>query len=88
MNLNLTATGGNVLLVSQFTLYANARKGNRPSFTQAAPPDHARPLYEQMITRMGEHLGHPIQTGVFGADMQVSLTNDGPVTILLDTDAA
>ncbi len=83
MNLDLKAVSGNVLLVSQFTLLANTRKGNRPSFIEAARPDVAVPLYEQMIAKLTLALGQPIQTGQFGADMQVALVNDGPVTILL-----
>lgn len=86
MNLDLVAVNGNVLLVSQFTLYGNAKKGNRPSFIDAARPEIAIPLYELMIARLTAELDQPIQTGEFGADMQVSLINDGPVTIILDTD--
>jgi D-aminoacyl-tRNA deacylase len=85
MNLNLAAVGGNVLLVSQFTLHANTKKGNRPSFIDAARPEQAIPLYEQFIAQLTSELGHPIETGEFGADMQVSLINDGPVTIVIDT---
>ena len=85
MNLNLTAVGGNVLLVSQFTLHANTKKGNRPSFIDAARPEQAIPLYEQFISQLTTELGHPIETGTFGADMQISLVNDGPVTIVIDT---
>ena len=87
MNLNLTAVGGNVLLVSQFTLHANTKKGNRPSFIDAARPEQAIPLYEQFISQLTTELGHPIETGTFGADMQISLVNDGPVTIVIDTKA-
>ena len=87
MNLNLTAVGGNVLLVSQFTLHANTKKGNRPSFIDAARPEQAIPLYEQFIAQLTAELGHPIETGTFGADMQVSLVNDGPVTIVIDTES-
>jgi len=85
MNLDLAAVGGDILLVSQFTLHASTRKGNRPSFIEAARPDVAVPLYEAMITQLSTELGKPIQTGEFGADMKVSLLNDGPVTILIDS---
>lgn len=85
MNLDLASVGGNVLLISQFTLHASTKKGNRPSFIDAARSEVAIPLYEQMIARLSAELGQPIQTGQFGADMQVSLLNDGPVTIIIDT---
>lgn len=85
MNLDLKAVAGSILLISQFTLHASTKKGNRPSFIEAASPTHAIPLYEAMIAELGALLGQPIQTGVFGADMQVALTNDGPVTLLIDT---
>ena len=85
MNLSLSQVGGEILLVSQFTLYADTRKGNRPSYMSAARPEQAIPLYEQMIKHLSEAMGGPIQTGVFGADMQVSLCNDGPVTIIIDS---
>ena len=85
MNLDLAAVGGNILLISQFTLHANTKKGNRPSFIEAARPEVAIPLYEAMITRLSAELGKSIQTGKFGADMKVSLVNDGPVTILIDS---
>lgn len=85
MNLSILDTGGDLLVVSQFTLMASTKKGNRPSFTQAAPPSIAIPLYEQFILTAEEALGKTIYTGEFGADMQVSLQNDGPVTILLDS---
>ncbi len=85
MNLDLAAVGGDILLVSQFTLHASTRKGNRPSFIEAARPDVAVPLYEAMIIQLSTELGKPIQTGEFGADMKVSLVNDGPVTILIDS---
>lgn len=84
MNLNLSAVGGELLVVSQFTLYADA-KSRRPSFTGAAKPDLAIPLYEEFL-RQCEALGFPPQHGEFGADMAVASVNDGPVTILLDTD--
>ena len=85
MNRSLVDVRGGVLLVSQFTLHASTKKGNRPSFTRAAPPDVAVPLYERMIETFGLVLGYPIQTGEFGADMKVHLTNDGPVTIVIDS---
>ena len=80
-------TGGAILLISQFTLFASTKKGNRPSYTRSARPEIAIPLYEQFITRLTQDLGQPIQTGEFGAHMQVSLVNDGPVTILIDSKA-
>lgn len=85
MNRSLLDVKGEVLLVSQFTLMAQTKKGNRPSYIEAAPPAMALPLYERLIGQMEEALGRPIATGRFGADMQVSLVNDGPVTILLDS---
>ncbi|GAB3033226.1 D-aminoacyl-tRNA deacylase [Spirosoma pulveris] len=85
MNLDLAAVGGDVLLISQFTLHASTKKGNRPSFTEAARPEVAIPLYEAMIEQLTSLLGKPIQTGEFGADMKVSLLNDGPVTIVIDS---
>jgi len=85
MNRSLTDTNGNILLISQFTLFAATKKGNRPGFTRAARPDKAVPLYEAMITQLSDLLGKPVATGIFGADMKVSLVNDGPVTILIDT---
>ena len=85
MNLDLAAVAGNILLISQFTLHASTKKGNRPSFIEAARPDVAIPLYEAMITQLSTQLGKPIQTGEFGADMKVSLLNDGPVTIVIDS---
>ena len=85
MNLSLSDVGGQVLVVSQFTLYGNVRKGRRPSFTEAAPPDLGNRLYEQFL-RNCEELGFPPQHGIFGADMQVESVNDGPVTLILDTD--
>ncbi len=84
MNRSVLDAGGSILLVSQFTLYGDARKGRRPSFTRAARPEKAIPLYEAMIARLRAAL--PVETGEFGADMQVSLVNDGPVTILLDSE--
>ena len=86
MNLSITDVDGEVLLISQFTLFASTKKGNRPSFTKSAKPDIAIPLYEHFIKSLSEKLGKQIETGEFGADMQVSLTNDGPVTITIDTE--
>ena len=85
MNLSLAETGGEILLVSQFTLHASTKKGNRPSYIKAARPEQAIPLYEMFIKRLELDLGKRIQTGRFGADMQVSLINDGPVTIWIDS---
>ena len=85
MNLGLEQAGGEVLVVSQFTLYGNCRKGRRPSFTDAAGPELGNALYEKFLAICAE-LGHPPQHGQFGADMKVSSVNDGPVTLILDTD--
>ena len=85
MNRSVQDVGGQVLVVSQFTLLADARKGNRPSYAGAAPPPVAIPLYEQFVQLVTELLGQPVATGEFGADMQVELLNDGPVTIVLDS---
>ena len=85
MNLDLQAINGELLLVSQFTLNAATHKGNRPSFLEAARPEQAIPLYELMIKTLEENTGQKIQTGVFGADMQINLTNDGPVTLIIDS---
>ena len=85
MNRSLKDIGGALLLVSQFTLHASTKKGNRPSYIRAAPASIAIPLYEALIAQLQHDLGREIQTGVFGADMQVSLINDGPVTILIDS---
>ena len=85
MNLDIHAVDGECLIVSQFTLMAMTKKGNRPSYTRAAEPSIAIPLYEQFIDKMQESFSSKIQTGIFGADMQVQLVNDGPVTIIIDT---
>ena len=85
MNLSLQDIGGEALVVSQFTLMASYRKGNRPSYIRAASPDIAIPLYEYFVAQLQQALGRPVPTGRFGADMQVSLTNDGPVTIVMDS---
>lgn len=85
MNLSVKDVGGELLAVSQFTLHASTKKGNRPSYIQAAKPEIAIPIYEKFVAALAEGLGKPVQTGVFGADMKVSLVNDGPVTILINT---
>ena len=85
MNISIRDNGGDILLVSQFTLFAATKKGNRPSYIRASKPPVAVPLYEQLIARLGADLGKPVLTGEFGADMKVELVNDGPVTILIDT---
>lgn len=85
MNRSIEEVDGGILLVSQFTLHAKTKKGNRPSYIRAAPPEIAIPLYEQFIHQLTRDLGKPIETGEFGADMQIELTNDGPVTIIIDT---
>ena len=85
MNTSLIDSGGDIILVSQFTLHASTKKGNRPSYIKAAKPDVAIPLYEQFIKTLQTEFKKPIQTGEFGADMQVQLINDGPVTIIIDT---
>jgi D-aminoacyl-tRNA deacylase len=85
MNISVKDDGGEIILVSQFTLHASTKKGNRPSYIKAAKPEIAIPLYEKFIIALSEALGKPIQTGTFGADMKVSLINDGPVTIIIDT---
>ncbi len=85
MNVSIKEAGGDILLVSQFTLQASTKKGNRPSYIKASKPGIAIPLYERMISRLEADLGKPIQTGTFGADMKIGLVNDGPVTIIIDS---
>jgi D-aminoacyl-tRNA deacylase len=85
MNVSVLDKGREILLVSQFTLHASTKKGNRPSYIKASKPEIAIPLYEKMIVQLSTDLGQTIQTGVFGADMKVELLNDGPVTIVIDT---
>lgn len=85
MNVSVKDSGGEILLVSQFTLHASTKKGNRPSYLKAAKPEISIPIYEKFTLEIATQLGKPVQTGEFGADMKVSLINDGPVTILIDT---
>jgi D-aminoacyl-tRNA deacylase len=85
MNRSVQDVQGDILLVSQFTLFASTKKGNRPSYSRSAPPELAVPLYEQFLARLKQDLGRPIQTGEFGAHMVVRLANDGPVTIMIDS---
>lgn len=85
MNRSVLEAGGDILVVSQFTLHAATKKGARPSYIRAAKPPVAVPLYEQFVAQLGRSLGKAVATGVFGADMQVALVNDGPVTIIIDT---
>ncbi len=85
MNRSVQEVGGDILVVSQFTLFASTRKGNRPSYSRSARPEIAVPLYEKFLARLALDLGKPVQTGEFGADMKVRLVNDGPVTIIIDT---
>src|ERR1035437_4695605 len=85
MNRSVQEVGGDILLVSQFTLFASTKKGNRPSYSRSAKPETAVPLYEQFIARLAQDAGRPVHTGEFGAHMDVSLTNDGPVTIVIDS---
>ena len=85
MNISVKDIAGNILLISQFTLHASTKKGNRPSYIKASKPDIAIPIYEKMIEQLSIDLGKQIQTGIFGADMKIELLNDGPVTIVIDT---
>ena len=85
MNLDVLQAGGRILAVSQFTLYASTKKGNRPSWSRAARGEVSQPLFERFVQKLATALGQPVPTGVFGADMQVALINDGPVTITLDS---
>ncbi len=85
MNCSIMEVGGNILVVSQFTLFASYKKGNRPSWFRAGSHEHSIPLYEAFCQRLGEELGKPVETGEFGGDMKVELLNDGPVTICMDT---
>ena len=87
MNLAVSEVGGEAIVVSQFTLFASTKKGNRPSWIRAARPETAIPLYEAFVAELSKQLGRSVQTGKFGADMHVSLVNDGPVTITIDTKA-
>jgi D-tyrosyl-tRNA(Tyr) deacylase len=87
MNQSIQNTQGSILVISQFTLFASTKKGNRPSFIRAARPEVAVPLYETFVQYLATESSRPVYTGVFGADMQVSLVNDGPVTILMDSKA-
>lgn len=85
MNVSVKDCGGDILLISQFTLHASTKKGNRPSYIKAARPEVAIPIYEQLIDQLQKQLEKPIQTGTFGADMKVELVNDGPVTLVVDS---
>ncbi|WP_412478427.1 D-aminoacyl-tRNA deacylase [Azonexus sp. IMCC34839] len=85
MNRSVQDAGGDILAVSQFTLYASVKKGNRPSWSRAAPGEISQPLFECFVAKLSEGLGRPVPTGVFGADMKVSLINDGPVTLVVDS---
>jgi D-aminoacyl-tRNA deacylase len=84
MNISVKDCGGDILLVSQFTLHASTKKGNRPSYIKASKPELAIPVYDRMIAQLESDLGKPVQCGIFGADMKVALVNDGPVTIVID----
>ena len=85
MNVSVKDRGGDILVVSQFTLHASTKKGNRPSYIRASKPEVAIPIYEQLVQQLSNELGKTIRTGIFGADMKVELLNDGPVTIVIDT---
>jgi D-tyrosyl-tRNA(Tyr) deacylase len=85
MNLSVEEIGGEILVVSQFTLHASTKKGNRPSYIRAARPENAIPLYKLLLEQLSHEIGKPVQSGVFGAMMEVTLVNDGPVTIIIDT---
>jgi len=85
MNRSVQETGGSILLISQFTLFASTKKGNRPSFSKSARPEIAIPIYQRFIAKLTADMGKPVQTGDFGADMKVTLTNDGPATIIIDS---
>jgi D-tyrosyl-tRNA(Tyr) deacylase len=85
MNISVKDCGGDILLVSQFTLHASTKKGNRPSYIRASKPEIAIPMYEEMIVRLEADLGKKVQCGIFGADMKIALVNDGPVTIVIDS---
>ena len=85
MNVSVKESNGNILVVSQFTLHASTKKGNRPSYIKASKPEFAIPMYEKFVQQLGNDLGKTVSTGVFGADMKVELLNDGPVTIVIDT---
>jgi D-tyrosyl-tRNA(Tyr) deacylase len=85
MNLSINDEDGRFLVISQFTLYGSTRKGNRPSFIKSAKPEIAIPIYESFIQKLEFHHGHKVETGIFGADMKISLVNDGPVTLIIDT---
>ena len=86
MNRSVMDVGGDILAVSQFTLYADARNGNRPSYTGAARPEQASPAFDRFVAKLAARLGKPVPSGVFGADMKITLVNDGPVTIWLDSE--
>jgi D-tyrosyl-tRNA(Tyr) deacylase len=85
MNVSVKESNGDILVVSQFTLHASTKKGNRPSYIKASKPEFAIPMYEKFVQQLGNDLGKTVSTGVFGADMKVELLNDGPVTIVIDT---